>query len=85
MAGGTQVTAGGIMTGTTIGGGGGKSGEGWQHGAMGTIGASHTGVAGSAQDTAGPHWNAYTAVPVRAAPQIKRSKQAKNRATIARS
>ncbi len=43
------------MTGTTIGGGGGKSGEGWQHGAMGTIGASHTGVAGGAQDTAGPH------------------------------
>ena len=43
------------MTGTTIGGGGGKSGEGWQHGAMGTIGASYNGTVGGAQDTAGPH------------------------------
>jgi hypothetical protein len=82
MAGGAQAAAGGIMTGTTSGGGGGKSGEGWQHGPMGTIGASHTGVAGSPQATAGPHWNANPGLPVRTAPQIKRSKQAKNRTTM---
>jgi hypothetical protein len=70
------------MTGTTSGGGGGKSGEGWQHGPMGTIGASHTGVAGSPQATAGPHWNANTGPAVSTRPQTMRSKEARNRGAM---
>jgi hypothetical protein len=70
------------MTGATNGGGGGKSGEGVQHGAMGTMGWSHTGVVGWPQTNGGPHWNADAGEAERTAVKIKRSKQANNRATM---
>ena len=48
------------ITGATIGGAGGKSGEGWQTGARGTTGESHTGTTGGAHGETGAHWNAET-------------------------
>jgi hypothetical protein len=67
------------MTGTTNGGGGGNSGDGVQHGAIGTTGWSHTGVTGGLQTNTGPHSNADACVTVRAMVQIKRSKQERKR------
>lgn len=51
------------IIGATTGGAGGNRAEGSQQGAIGTMGAPHTGVTGGTQQTPGAQVNGYAADP----------------------